>query len=152
MENLKGNRLVDEVDAGRLAAHYRFLSGYAHPVVDHRRELYGRQALPGWPKYDHYSSELVLLYAITLGALELTNFKRTLDQAPGAHSRECRGGRTSAEGRRVGNVVLLVPRCESSCLRHLEDAQRSRVRADEGREHGASCLPRASAGRRSVSR
>lgn len=82
LENLKGNRLVDEVDAGRLAAHYRFLSGYAHPVVDHRREVYGRQALLGWPKYDHYSSELVMLYAITLGALEMRNFIRPLDQRP----------------------------------------------------------------------
>ena len=82
MENLKGNRLVDEVDAGRLAAHYRFLSGYAHPVVDHRREVYGRDALLGWPKYNHYSSELVLLYAITLGALEMRNFIRRLDQPP----------------------------------------------------------------------
>ncbi|HZK05893.1 MAG TPA: hypothetical protein VFC82_08605 [Actinomycetaceae bacterium] len=82
MENLRANALVDAVDAGRLAAHYRFLSSYAHPVVDHRRELYGRDALLGWPKYDHYSSELVVLYAITLGALEMRNFIRTLDQPP----------------------------------------------------------------------
>ena len=82
LTNLRENELLDDVDAGRLAAHYRFLSGYAHPVVDHRRELYGSQALLGWPKYDHYSSELVLLYAITLGALELRNFMCTLDQPP----------------------------------------------------------------------
>lgn len=81
-ENLKVNGLVDEVDVGRLDAHYRFLSGFAHPVVDHRREVYGKDALLGWPKYDHYSSELVLLYAITLGVLEVRNFIRTLDQPP----------------------------------------------------------------------
>lgn len=51
-------------------------------MVDHRREVYGKDALLGWPKYDHYSSELVLLYAITLGALEMRNFIRTLDQPP----------------------------------------------------------------------
>ena len=83
LANLQENELVDDVDAGRLAAHYRFLSGYAHPVVDHRRDTYGRNALLGWPKYDHYSSELVLLYAITLGTLELRNFIRALDPRPG---------------------------------------------------------------------
>lgn len=83
LANLQENELVDDVDAGRLAAHYRFLSGYAHPVVDHRRDTYGRNALLGWPKYDHYSSELVLLYAITLGALELRNFIRALDPSRG---------------------------------------------------------------------
>lgn len=82
LSNLQENQLVDDIDAGRLATHYRFLSGYAHPVVDHRRETYGRDALLGWPKYDHYSSELVLLYAITLGVLELRNFIRSLDQRP----------------------------------------------------------------------
>ncbi len=82
LTNLQENDLIDDVDAGRLAAHYRFLSGYAHPVVDHRREVYGKDALLGWPRYDHYSSELVLLYAITLGMLEVRNFIRTLDQPP----------------------------------------------------------------------
>jgi hypothetical protein len=85
IENLKENELVDEVDAGRLTAHYRFLSGYAHPVVDHRRKTYGQHALLGWPRYDHYCSELILLYALTLGTLELENFVSSLQQraAPG---------------------------------------------------------------------
>jgi hypothetical protein len=48
-ENLKGNMLVDDIDAGRLTAHYRFLRGYAHPVVDHRPETYRQHALLGWP-------------------------------------------------------------------------------------------------------
>lgn len=79
LTNLQENDLVGEVDAGRLAAHYRFLSGYAHPVVDHRREIYGRNALTGWPKFDHYTTELILLYAITFGVLELRNFVRSLE-------------------------------------------------------------------------
>jgi hypothetical protein len=37
----------------------------------------------GWPKYDHYSSELTLLYAITLGATELRNFVPALHSRPG---------------------------------------------------------------------
>jgi hypothetical protein len=85
LTNLQANELVDDVDAGRLAAHYRFLSGYAHPVTDKRRNAYGSHALLGWPKYDHYSSELVLLYAITLGSLELWHFIRAIERRTGPH-------------------------------------------------------------------
>jgi len=83
LANLQANELVDDVDAGRLAAHYRFLSGYAHPVIDQRRNAYGRHALLGWPKYDHYNSELVLLYAITLGRLELWHFICAIERRTG---------------------------------------------------------------------
>lgn len=79
LTHLKENNLVDDDDAGRLATHYRFLSGYAHPVSDQRRATYGRDALMGWPQYDHSTSELVLLYALTIGVLELRNFLRSLD-------------------------------------------------------------------------
>jgi hypothetical protein len=41
LTNLQANELIDDVDAGRLAAHYRFLSGFAHPVTDQRRNVYG---------------------------------------------------------------------------------------------------------------
>jgi hypothetical protein len=85
LTNLQENALVDDVDAGRLTAHYRFLSGYAHPVTDQRRNIYGNQALLGWPKYDHYSSELVLLYAITLGSLELRHFIQSIERRTGPH-------------------------------------------------------------------
>jgi hypothetical protein len=85
LTNLQANELIDDVDAGRLAAHYRFLSGFAHPVTDQRRNVYGNDALLGWPKYDHYSSELVLLYAIRLGSVELWHFIRAIEQRTGAH-------------------------------------------------------------------
>lgn len=83
LTNLQDNALIDEDDAGRLAAHYRFLSGYAHPVADQRRAIYGRQADFDWPQYDHYSSELVLLYAIALGVLEARNFLESVADRPG---------------------------------------------------------------------
>jgi hypothetical protein len=82
LTNLRENQLVDAEDAGRLAVHYRFLSGYAHPVADQRRETYGRDAGLGWPRFDHYSSELILLYAITLGTLEVRNFLASLRERP----------------------------------------------------------------------
>ena len=102
LTNLQENQLVDEVDAGRLAAHYRFLSGFAHPVVDHRRETYGHDALMGWPKYNHYSGELVLLYAITFGVLELKNFIVSLEARP------------SPSLANVGDVKQMVEAAESA--------------------------------------
>jgi hypothetical protein len=76
--NLRENRLVDEEDASRLGVHYRFLSGYAHPVADQRRTLYGKDAWQEWPRYDHYSSELALLYVLTIGIHELRNFVKSV--------------------------------------------------------------------------
>jgi hypothetical protein len=80
--NLQENQLVDAEDAGRLASHYRFLSGYAHPVADLLRDTYGRDFAYGWPRFDHYSSELVLLYALAIGALEARNFLESLHDHP----------------------------------------------------------------------
>ncbi len=74
VENLLENDLVDEEDCGRLAAHYRFLSTFAHPVSDAAQRLYARPLDGAAPHYDHYSSELILLYVVALGALELENY------------------------------------------------------------------------------
>jgi hypothetical protein len=83
LRSLRESALVDEDDAGRLRAHYSFLSGYAHPVADQRRATYGSHANFDWPVYDHYSSELVLLYAIALGVLEARNFLESVAGWPG---------------------------------------------------------------------
>ncbi|WUJ70036.1 hypothetical protein OG809_33705 [Kribbella soli] len=72
--NLRENELIGEADAGRLAPHYSFLSGYAHPVADLMTETYGRNFSHRWPRFDHYSSELILLYALSIGTLEVRNF------------------------------------------------------------------------------
>ncbi|MFC6155648.1 hypothetical protein [Kribbella jiaozuonensis] len=80
--NLQANDLVDPDDAGRLASHYRFLSGYTHPVADLLADTYGRNFTHDWPRFDHYSSELILLYALTLGTLEIRTFLRSLEMYP----------------------------------------------------------------------
>lgn len=41
-------------------------------------ETYGRNFSHDWPRFDHYSSELVLLYALSIGTLEVRNFLRCL--------------------------------------------------------------------------
>lgn len=36
----------------------------------------------GWPQYDHYSSELILLYAAVMATVELRNFSEMARQEP----------------------------------------------------------------------
>lgn len=85
LANLEVNGFVDAADLGRLAVHYRFLSGFTHPVAHKQRELYGNQ-LDGDPAhYDHYSSEMVLLYAIAIAHLELRNFLDGLSSRTDVH-------------------------------------------------------------------
>jgi hypothetical protein len=71
--NLQLNGLADEFALEQLETHYRFLSAFTHPITDTRGLLYGRNE---WsiPRYDHYSSELCLLYVIVLASWELQNF------------------------------------------------------------------------------
>jgi hypothetical protein len=82
-ENLTYNGFADEACLIKLDCHYRFLSAFVHPISDVTNLLYGKDAsYAGWPYYDHYSSELVLLYAIVLAVEELRNFCTMTQQAP----------------------------------------------------------------------
>lgn len=82
LENLSENGLVDEPDRGRLGVHYAFLSGFAHPVANHRQLAAGAGAGRLAASFDHYASELILLYAIRLAELEIANFLRPLADRP----------------------------------------------------------------------
>jgi hypothetical protein len=79
-DNLRVNDLVVEDDIQRIDAHYSFLSSFVHPVAHVTETVYG----PGsqWPSYDHYSSELALLYINVLAAEELRNFLLMSDRPP----------------------------------------------------------------------
>lgn len=72
-ESLKANGFADEAALHKLDVHYRFLSAFTHPYTDVAPLLYGRNQ-QSWPVYDHYSSELVLLYAVVFSVIELRNF------------------------------------------------------------------------------
>lgn len=79
-ESLQYNGLATEDQLDQLGVHYRFLSAFVHPVTDVTELLYGRNQ--AWPTYDHYASELVLLYLNVLAARELMDFARMALQAP----------------------------------------------------------------------
>jgi hypothetical protein len=73
-ESLKANGFADESTLRQIDVHYLFLSTFVHPNTNFISDLYGRNVWD-WPIYDHYSSELVLLYVIVLAVEELRNFR-----------------------------------------------------------------------------
>ncbi|WP_285730004.1 hypothetical protein [Nocardiopsis sp. ATB16-24] len=80
-ESLKENGFADGESVRALDVHYRFLSAFVHPNTDATRLLYGNRTWE-WPSYDHYSSELVLLYVIVLSVEETRNFLKMADNSP----------------------------------------------------------------------
>jgi hypothetical protein len=80
--NLRENRLCSEETLRRFEVHYRFLSAFVHPVPAGYDLVYGRNRPTGAPRYDHYASELVLLYINKLGAEELRFLKRMTQRTP----------------------------------------------------------------------
>lgn len=81
-DNLSYNRLCSMTTLRQLEVHYRFLSAFVHPVPAAFDEVYGRNRPSGAPRYDHYASELVLLYAIKIASEELKALKRMAGRAP----------------------------------------------------------------------
>lgn len=75
------NQLCTRREAAHLDVHYTFLGAYAHPVSPHAVEAV-RGARSYQPSYDHYASELALLYAIALAVRELEAFRQMADLEP----------------------------------------------------------------------
>jgi hypothetical protein len=80
--NLAENRICGAETLRRFEVHYRFLSAFVHPVPAGYELVYGRNRPSGAPRYDHYASELVLLYINKLAALELQYLKRMSSRTP----------------------------------------------------------------------
>ena len=84
IQNLVINDLVTDHDAMQIDIHFGFLSAFTHPtgagygIVQPRRSA--DAASPSG--YDHYASELLLLYVIRLADLELTAFERAFQRPP----------------------------------------------------------------------
>ncbi len=79
--SLISNGFADETTINRLEVHYRFLSAFVHPVSDVTDLIYGRNQFD-LPIYDHYSSELVLLYSIVFAVEEFRHFREMTRRKP----------------------------------------------------------------------
>ncbi len=69
--NLLGNQLCNAKTLLQFEVHYRFLSAFVHPWPAALNLVYGRNRPRGVHRYDHYSSELLLLYINHIAAAEL---------------------------------------------------------------------------------
>ena len=88
IRNLILNELLTQRDAVRLQVHYRFLGAYVHPTSSRAPEiLHGRYPFDS-KGYDHYSSELVLLYVVAFASRELRAFRDMSERAPRLNIRE----------------------------------------------------------------
>lgn len=83
LDNLRRNALASSDDLLRIEVQYRFLSAFVHPLSDNYRLLYGNSHDLGRPlRYDHYSSELVLLYIVAFAAYEIDTLLRARERPP----------------------------------------------------------------------
>jgi hypothetical protein len=79
--NLRLNRMFTETRLRQLNVHYRFLSACVHPWPAATNLVYGR-ARPRRRGYDHYASELLLLYIVEIAAAELTALGKMATRTP----------------------------------------------------------------------
>lgn len=84
-ENQRENGMVTPAETVAIDVHYRFLSSYVHPISDRFHDAYGRNRETAG--YDHYSSELALLYVITFAVREARSFLAMCALAPVATSK-----------------------------------------------------------------
>jgi hypothetical protein len=80
--NLRVNGLFKERTLRQLGVHYRFLSACVHPWPAAADVVYGRNRPRPRGRYDHYTSELVLLYIIEISAGELLALGKMATRAP----------------------------------------------------------------------
>lgn len=81
MKALRVNRLLLGQKV-QIDVHYNFLSGFAHPSKRGYEAIFGGNTPDRMGSFDHYASELVLLYVIVLAAAEIEIFGRMARRAP----------------------------------------------------------------------
>lgn len=81
MDNLRLNEFFTDRELARFDVHYSFLSAFTHPSVGALKAVAGRNS-PATLRYDHYVSELILLYLITIARLELGVFEEMTRRDP----------------------------------------------------------------------
>ncbi len=84
IDNLRLNGLYTQAHTAAFDVHYSFLSSLVHPVSKEPFDSVGQRVQDGrhFVAYDHYASELVLLYAIALATREISAFVSMTNQPP----------------------------------------------------------------------
>lgn len=82
MKAIEANHLLPGRMRMQVDIHYAFLSGYAHPSKRGYEEFHGLNHPDRLGDFDHYGSEIALLYVVTLAAAELDIFMRMARRRP----------------------------------------------------------------------
>ena len=125
LSNLRLNGLANAADLLRISVHYRFLSAFVHPLNDHQSKLYGRgfharRSL----QYDHYSSELVVLYVVAFALYELDTLLRASARPPTFALRNATALTRRMELGRAGASHLWFVGDEPHIFDRIQDANR----------------------------
>jgi hypothetical protein len=80
-ENLRLNGFYTDSELARWYVHFSFLSAFTHPSPRAVEAIYGHNS-PKRYGYDHFASELALLYIITVARLELEIFEEMSGREP----------------------------------------------------------------------
>jgi len=80
-KSLDANRLLPRMGV-QVDVHYAFLSGFVHPSKRGYEAIYGQDYPDRMRSFDHYASELALLYVITLATAEIEAYGRMARRAP----------------------------------------------------------------------
>lgn len=81
-DNLELNGLATSLQLRQIDVHYRFLSAFTHAHTRGYDRLYRVHSVLDQSGYDHYLSELVLLYQITIAAQEMVDLLAVLQRPP----------------------------------------------------------------------
>jgi hypothetical protein len=82
LNGLNANHLLPGRMGVQVDVHYAFLSGYAHPSKRGYEAIYGHNFPDERGSFNHFASELVLLYVITIAAAEVEAYGRMTRRAP----------------------------------------------------------------------
>lgn len=87
--NLEVADLATEHERMQIDVHLDFLSAFVHGSPASYDAIYGGRKQPASsPPYDHYCSELALLYVIRIAGEELLHFERALSRPPATQIRD----------------------------------------------------------------
>lgn len=123
--NLSINKLYSRRALAHLDVHYTFLSSYVHPTYPDHRVLYGQSWDDSIPRYDHYGSELCLLYCVVLACAELQALERMSKRPPRVALRDWDDvSAVLSRGRVLSSHLWFPPDGEPHEFDRIEEANR----------------------------
>ncbi len=121
--NLELNGFYTPAELARWDVHYSFLSAFTHPTPRAFRAVWGRDQ-PSHPRYDHYCSELALLYSVTLARLELEALESMAAREPVVGLTGWPDVRRDMDAARAFTAYLWFPRGDPTEFDGVEEANR----------------------------